>query len=77
MIKKNIHADGTVQHEVDPVLPNQGGRMMASDPEQSFPVPKEAVRRRAYQLFEQRGRRDGNALGDWLAAEAEFNGYSH
>ena len=27
------------------------------------------ISRRAYELWEQRGRRDGNALQDWLEAE--------
>jgi Protein of unknown function (DUF2934) len=28
---------------------------------------------RAYELFEQRGRKDGHNLEDWLQAEAEVN----
>jgi len=31
----------------------------------------EKIRRRAYELYEQRGRRDGHELDDWLQAEAE------
>lgn len=34
----------------------------------------EAVARRAYELFEQRGREPGHELEDWLAAEAELAG---
>ncbi|MGA7462288.1 MAG: DUF2934 domain-containing protein [Candidatus Korobacteraceae bacterium] len=34
-------------------------------------VTEEAIRERAYELYEQRGRLDGHALDDWLAAEAE------
>jgi hypothetical protein len=30
------------------------------------------IRRRAYKLYEQRGRADGHALEDWLQAEAEM-----
>ena len=30
------------------------------------------VRLRAYQLYEQRGKRNGHALDDWLEAEAEL-----
>src|ERR1035437_720856 len=33
---------------------------------------EERIRVRAYQLYEQRGKRDGHALGDWLQAEAEL-----
>ena len=32
----------------------------------------EQIRRRAYELYEQRGRGDGRALDDWLQAESEF-----
>ena len=35
-------------------------------------VTEEAIRQRAYQLYEQRGRVDGHAVEDWLAAEAEL-----
>jgi len=31
----------------------------------------EKISRRAYELYEQRGRRDGHELDDWLQAEAE------
>jgi Protein of unknown function (DUF2934) len=35
-------------------------------------VTEEAVRERACELYEQRGRQDGHALDDWLAAESEI-----
>jgi Protein of unknown function (DUF2934) len=31
----------------------------------------EKIRRRAYDLYEQRGRRGGHEMDDWLQAEAE------
>ncbi len=34
---------------------------------------EEAIRVRAYQLFEQRGRVHGYDVEDWFRAEAEFN----
>ena len=34
---------------------------------------EEAVRRRAYQLYEMRGRADGHELEDWLQAENEIS----
>ncbi len=43
----------------------------------SHSVPTEApnlednIRRRAYELYEERGRGDGHDLDDWLRAEAE------
>ena len=59
----------------DPVLPDQGGRSMPSDPRHvSNLLTEEAIRVRAYQLYEDRGRRDGQALTDWLKAEAQING---
>ena len=32
------------------------------------------IRRRAYELYEQRGRQDGHAVEDWLLAESEVLG---
>ena len=32
----------------------------------------EPIRRRAYELYEQRGRNDGHDLNDWLQAESEM-----
>jgi len=32
---------------------------------------QEQVRRRAYELYEERGREDGHELEDWLQAESE------
>ena len=33
---------------------------------------EESIRRRAFELYEQRGRVDGFALDDWLKAEVEI-----
>ena len=38
------------------------------------PDREEAIRRRAYELYEERGRQDGRAEEDWLRAEAEIAG---
>jgi hypothetical protein len=35
-------------------------------------IIKEAIRRRAYDLYEARGREDGHDLDDWLHAEEEI-----
>lgn len=35
------------------------------------PILEHEIRIRAYDLYEQRGKRDGLALEDWLRAEAE------
>ena len=54
---------------------------MAKDATKKSPVPtttsvglslEEDIRRRAYQLYEERGREDGHDLDDWLSAEAEI-----
>jgi hypothetical protein len=34
----------------------------------------EQIARRAYELYEARGREDGHDLDDWLRAEAEITG---
>ncbi len=39
-----------------------------------FNEKEERIRLRAYQLYEQRGKRDGHAMDDWLQAEAELRG---
>jgi len=36
------------------------------------PKVEEELRRRAYALYEQRGREDGHDMDDWLRAEAEL-----
>jgi len=48
-------------------------------PPSARPEPQEApgdleekIRRRAYELYQQRGRVDGHALDDWLQAQAEI-----
>jgi Protein of unknown function (DUF2934) len=33
---------------------------------------EEQVRRRAYEIYEQRGRQDGGAIEDWIRAEQEL-----
>ncbi len=35
-------------------------------------IHEEKIRRRAYELYEARGRQDGRELEDWLKAEAEI-----
>ena len=37
------------------------------------PMPERAIRVRAYELYAQRGMAEGNAVDDWLAAEAELS----
>jgi hypothetical protein len=37
-------------------------------------VHEEEVRRRAYEIYEARGRQDGGAVEDWIRAEQELLG---
>ncbi len=47
-------------------------RKKRSTPSGSVQYSEEDVRRRAYELFEARGRGDGHDLDDWLRAEQEI-----
>jgi hypothetical protein len=59
--------------KIDPVLSDQGGRMTASDPGNSVHTAVEdCVRRRAYEIYEQRGYKEGHAEDDWFQAEAQI-----
>ncbi|HYY69537.1 MAG TPA: DUF2934 domain-containing protein [Terriglobales bacterium] len=44
----------------------------STDPE-DYPAPtlEDEIRRRAHELYEQRGRQDGHDVEDWLRAEGE------
>jgi len=53
---------------------NKFKKAMATPPtsEPRAPVTEEAIGERAYELYLQRGRQDGQAIEDWLAAEAQL-----
>jgi hypothetical protein len=40
----------------------------------SLELTEEYIRERAYQIYEQQGRRDGHDVEDWLQAESEIVG---
>jgi hypothetical protein len=45
---------------------------LSSETDKTFSIDtQEQVRRRAFEIYEQRGRADGHELDDWLQAEAE------
>lgn len=72
-VKKEERIKKEEKMKTDPVLPDQGGRMTSLDPmHPTALISERAVRQRAYELYEQRGRRDGHALDDWLVAESEI-----
>jgi hypothetical protein len=62
---------------------DQGEKMTANRTSKTLSAPvatalkieagelQEEIRRRAYELYEERGREDGRELDDWLQAEAE------
>jgi hypothetical protein len=43
-------------------------------PIQGHPNLEEEIRRRAYELYEERGREDGHDVDDWVRAKAEVTG---
>ncbi|HLH06612.1 MAG TPA: DUF2934 domain-containing protein [Terriglobales bacterium] len=47
-------------------MPDSAGRVMYIDEQSNR---EEVVRQLAYQFYELRGREEGHALDDWLAAE--------
>ena len=44
----------------------------ATEPQQNRPSVKERIRRRAHELYIERGSQPGSELEDWLRAEAEI-----
>lgn len=48
-----------------------------SDPAESPDGVQERIAKKAYELWEQRGRREGKALDDWLDAQASVMGEIH
>jgi hypothetical protein len=46
---------------------------MAVDPKGTNAPRQEVVRRRAYEIYERRGREEGQAWQDWFRAEGELN----
>ncbi len=68
------HRTEGARKKADPVLPDQGGRSMPVDPPPIQAVREETIAARAHELWEQRGRKEGHALEDWLAAESQITG---
>jgi len=57
-----------------PILSAEEWKRLFKQAGVGFEEPQQKIRERAYQLYEQRGRRDGYALEDWLQAETEIAG---
>jgi hypothetical protein len=45
---------------------------MATTAKSTITLSQEQIKQRAYELYLQRGRKEGHALEDWLAAEQEL-----
>jgi DUF2934 family protein len=54
-----------------PARPTATPRQSPVQVTRSTPDLQEQIRRRAYELYEQRGRDGGHELADWLQAESE------
>jgi hypothetical protein len=52
----------------------EGSSPQAGNPRNSVgtPLPEEGIRRRAYEIYLERGGQPGSALDDWLQAEREL-----
>ncbi|HKV48759.1 MAG TPA: DUF2934 domain-containing protein [Candidatus Acidoferrales bacterium] len=59
---------------LSPILSAEDWKKLFKQAGVGFEEPQQNIRERAYQLYEQRGRRNGYALQDWLQAEAEIAG---
>ena len=63
----------TSKAKSDPVLPDQGGRLTPIDPMDPSHAPREElVRRKAYELYELRGKTEGHAMEDWVKTESKI-----
>jgi hypothetical protein len=67
--KKQIPQRRTVVKRIDEEREPQGSTSVHAD---SFDG-QEAIRQRAYQIYEQRGMTPGSEVEDWLQAEAELH----
>ena len=53
-------------------MPKETTKLIETKPIEPGPAPEEAIRIRAFQLYEARGREEGHDLEDWFRAEAEI-----
>jgi hypothetical protein len=65
-IAEELKKHQATQHGHSPILT---AKTLAIEPSQNL---EEEIRRRAYELYEERGCEDGHDLDDWLRAEAEI-----
>jgi hypothetical protein len=65
-IAEELKKHQATQHGHSPILT---AKTLATEPSQNL---KEEIRRRVYELYEERGSEGGHDLDDWLRAEAEI-----
>ncbi len=53
-------------------MPNNRKKTTTKTTAESQTIREDEIRRRAYQLYEERGRQNGFDLDDWLRAESEI-----
>ena len=58
----------------EPFRPQSKNLPTKNLPIQAHPNLKAEIRRRAYEIYEGRGREHGHELDDWVRAEAEITG---
>jgi Protein of unknown function (DUF2934) len=71
------HGESNVQRggQFPPLLSLDEWKALFRRLDPGFDESQEEIRRRAYELYERRGKLDGGALDDWLQAEAELAGH--
>jgi DUF2934 family protein len=61
----------TKQAKTTPILREDGAGRESAQVTQIYPELEEQIRRRAYELYEERGRQEGFHEEDWIRAEEE------
>ena len=76
--KKRTRKTPVATAETTQAVPENGGVQTLQVPSNGGQrgVPDDQVRRRAYELWEQRGRQHGKDADDWFRAESEVRGKS-
>jgi len=63
---------GTMYRAIKETSMNPRTPILLAETDTAFSIDlQEQVRRRAFEIYEQRGRKDGRDVEDWLQAEAE------
>lgn len=73
-ISKKTTSTNTPEQSAASASPNTNGQPRSNGSSTVVVNIDEAIRQRAYELYEQRGCQEGNAMEDWLRAEAEMRG---